>query len=106
MSADVIDIHKASIGAELAWTTDTEELSDRVVLSKHYNGKYRQSYGILRNTCYVRQRIIGIWVPPLKRVSSKYYQLENIYGPHDDANMRERRETPFSHFCIVVRDLC
>ena len=39
MSADVIDIHKASIGAELAWTTDTEELSDRVVLSKHYKGK-------------------------------------------------------------------
>ena len=39
MSADVIDIHKVSIGAELAWTTDTEELSDRVVLSKHYNGK-------------------------------------------------------------------
>ena len=39
MSADVIDIHKPSIGAELAWTTDTEELSDRVVLSKHYNGK-------------------------------------------------------------------
>ena len=27
------------IGEELAWTTDTEELSDRVVLSKHHNGK-------------------------------------------------------------------
>ena len=39
MSVDVIDIHKASIGAELAWTTDTEELLDRVVLSKHYDGK-------------------------------------------------------------------
>ena len=36
---DVTDIHKVSIGAELAWTTVTQELSDRVVLSKHYNGK-------------------------------------------------------------------
>ena len=27
---------------------------------------------------------------------------------HDEAKMRERRESlsPFSHFCLVVRDLC
>ena len=25
---------------------------------------------------------------------------------HDEAKMRERRETSFSHFCLVVRDLC
>ena len=34
---DVTDIHKVSIGAELAWTTVTQERSDRVALSKHYN---------------------------------------------------------------------
>ena len=33
------DIQKVSIGAELAWTTVTQERSDRVVLSQHYNGK-------------------------------------------------------------------
>ena len=25
---------------------------------------------------------------------------------HDEAKMRERIETSFSHFCLVVRDLC